>query len=232
MYIDVIKLKNPENKRYGLYFRQWWNLITTEKDYLRFSKRFCDTYFEKVEQSFEYFDTLEELREASRLYEEVYGGTNTPNLVPGYRDNCGFWVKEHYLFEDDSKFWGYALLDIEECRILSIHGDLKKVYPWKLNKKDYSYLELLDRLFRKPGEVPENYKWDNGEYEGWLQFRWGNGLNAIGREEPRKEKKNSPKNIEFCDIELEDNTIDHLELEDKFDKEIQKEIESRKLNHW
>jgi hypothetical protein len=40
-------------------------------------------------------------------------------------------------------------------------------------------LSKLDFFFRGPHEVPEDYKWDTGEYEGWLQFRWGDGKNAI-----------------------------------------------------
>jgi len=38
---------------------------------------------------------------------------------------------------------------------------------------------VKDVLFRKPGEIPADYKWDEGEYEGWLIYRWGDGSNAI-----------------------------------------------------
>ena len=44
-------------------------------------------------------------------------------------------------------------------------------------------------LFRGKDEIPEDYKWDVGEYEGWLQYRWGNGLNAIEREDEINEQK-------------------------------------------
>ena len=74
---------------------------------------------------------------------------------------------------------------------------------FKNYKKD---LELLDVLFRKPGEIPEDYKWDNGEYEGWLQFRWGNGLNAIEKEDEinLKKKEESRKNREKREAEKEE----------------------------
>ena len=74
---------------------------------------------------------------------------------------------------------------------------------FKIYKKD---LKLLDTLFRKPGEIPEDYKWDNGEYEGWLQFRWGNGLNAIEKEDEinLKKKEESRKNREKREAEKEE----------------------------
>ena len=74
---------------------------------------------------------------------------------------------------------------------------------FKNYKKD---LSLLDILFRKPGEIPEDYEWDNGEYEGWLQFRWGNGLNAIEKEDEinLKKKEESRKNREKREAEKEE----------------------------
>lgn len=48
-------------------------------------------------------------------------------------------------------------------------------FTWK-NK-----LNELDFFFRGPNEVPPDYKWDDGEYDGWLQFRWGDGKNAISK---------------------------------------------------
>lgn len=40
----------------------------------------------------------------------------------------------------------------------------------------------LDFFFRGPSEIPPNYEWDEGEFQGWLQFRWGDGKNAIPKE--------------------------------------------------
>ena len=53
-----------------------------------------------------------------------------------------------------------------------------KIYPFLHYNEDLK-LSDLDFFFRGPSEIPENYKWDTGEYEGWLQFRWGDGKNAI-----------------------------------------------------
>lgn len=54
----------------------------------------------------------------------------------------------------------------------------KKIYPVIGYDRDNKLAEL-DFFFRSPGEIPEDYKWDVGEYEGWLQYRWGDGLNKI-----------------------------------------------------
>lgn len=57
----------------------------------------------------------------------------------------------------------------------------KKISPC-LNYDWDNKLAELDFFFRGPLEVPENYNWDIGEYDGWLQFRWGDGKNKIIKE--------------------------------------------------
>ena len=201
-----IKACKPENKRYGIYFRTWWNTnITTEKEY---SKAYWlrSTVGYTVKESYEYFDSLSNVEESAFLYNEIYQSTPRPTVIEKYKDKHDNTIPKHYLFEGDSKFWGYAILDFQECKILSIHGDLKNEYPWNSKKKSYDHLELLDILFRKPGEIPDNYKWDEGEYFGWLQFRWGNGLNAIEKEDEinLKKKEESRKNREKREAEKEE----------------------------
>ena len=228
-----IKKCNPGNKRYGLYFKSWWNKnITTEKEYLYWRLHSSVLVKDSVEESYEYFDLFSEVEDAIILYNDVYQSTPQPTVIEEYKDKYGDYIPRHYLFEGDSKFWGYAILDFQECKILKIYGDLKNNYPWNLkNKKSYDYLELLDRLFRRPNEIPENYKWDgNEEYLGWLQFRWGNGLNAISRKEvmPPKKLSSSKERIQIIPP-LDD---DLSKIEDKFSKDIEKEKMVRKQNHW
>jgi hypothetical protein len=50
-------------------------------------------------------------------------------------------------------------------------------------------------LFRGNNEIPNDYKWDDGEYIGWLQYRWGNGLNAIEKEDEINERKAEEERI-------------------------------------
>ena len=54
-------------------------------------------------------------------------------------------------------------------------------------------LAILDRYFRKEGEVPKDYVWDINEYEGWLRFRWGDGENAIDKVKARRAKEDELK---------------------------------------
>ena len=225
-----IKACKPENKRYGIYFREWWNTnITTEKEYLNvYWLRGTDLMGYTIKESYEYFDSLPNVEESAFLYNEIYQSTPRPTVIEKYKDKHDNTIPKHHLFEGDSRFWGYAILDFQECKILSIHGDLKNEYPWNSKKKSYDHLELLDILFRKPGEIPDNYKWDEGEYLGWLQFRWGNGLNAIGKKEEVRKSKN-PKLPEENYPEI---PLDNSDLEDKFSKDIEKERRMRKLNHW
>ena len=69
----------------------------------------------------------------------------------------------------------YQISDLK-YKIGTGHGDvIIPTLPFKFKSK----LEELDFFFRGPSEIPPDYKWDEGEYEGWLQFRWGDGKNAI-----------------------------------------------------
>lgn len=54
--------------------------------------------------------------------------------------------------------------------------------------KEIRPLMLKDYFFRKKDEVPNSYSWDYGEYEGWLQYRWGDGKNALDYQAPKINK--------------------------------------------
>lgn len=85
---------------------------------------------------------------------------------------------------------------------------------------------VRDILFRREDEVPKNYKWDDGEYEGWLRFRWGDGKNAIkpkdNNQSPKKEKKVVP--IETLTI------AEEIELEYEREEEI--ELKKKLIDRW
>ncbi len=128
-----------------------------------------------------------------------------------------------------NRYWGYALLNFEEEKFLQVEGDLLSIPFWKTwntkntKKKD---LELLDIFFRKPGEIPSDYKWDSGEYLGWLQYRWGNGLNAISLVDAAREKKLEKRKEQVKEnLDIMDN-LEFSDLEEKYDKEIAKEIKN------
>jgi hypothetical protein len=75
-------------------------------------------------------------------------------------------------------------------------------------------------MFRGKDEILENYIWDEGEYDGWIKFRWGDGSNAIKSKEPKKHGEISLKE------ELDSDP------QEKYDKEIEKEWKERKLDRW
>ena len=88
-------------------------------------------------------------------------------------------------------FYGFAIIDFGNEKIIEVSKEVSRdIDFWKrpLSSAEHS-LEIKDKLFRGDDEIPKDYKWDNGEYAGWLQYRWGNGLNAIEIEDKRNERK-------------------------------------------
>ena len=225
-------------KRYVLRFHIWW---------IEYLDKECSRTKHHLHVSNEEFDTKAEMNEVVRLYEELYKDTPRPEKIkthyvhkptgkilnqtylPWNLERRDYYeVNEHFDFSDgNARFWGYVLLDFEEEKILGVYHDKRDLWiNWKTD------LSLLDKLFRKPGEIPENYKWDEGEYQGWLQYRWGNGLNAIEVEDKRNEQKNKkPSKSTTLPTKLEV-TEEIDDLENKFSKQIEKEEKLRKLDRW
>jgi hypothetical protein len=73
------------------------------------------------------------------------------------------------------------------CKFVKIVNGLKnKAYSLSKNPK----LEDYDVFFRGEDEIPTDYQWDaRGEYDGWLQFRWGDKKNTLDYVEPPKEER-------------------------------------------
>lgn len=182
------------HKRYALIFKRW---------IIEYSK-YWNATIKFLNASIEEFDTLEEVNEVAHMYDEIYGNAPTPKCIKGYwydeKRNVKYsedeyknykrytiseqlkHILEHYTFDDDAYFYGYVIIDYEKEKIMSIVGN--KFYPFD-RKQVNKDLELKDILFRKDDEIPKGYKFASGEYEGWLQFRWGNGLNAIEIEDKK-----------------------------------------------
>jgi len=124
-------------------------------------------------------------------------------------------------------FWGYVIADTEECKVIEWGG----LCMYHISKK-MDQREVKDYLFRGEDEIPKDYKWDDGEYEGWLQYRWGDGKNAIGYVEPKKTKivKEAEAFSEINDNMYIDNEYDSLES--SFLKEEDKEKLKRLIDRW
>jgi hypothetical protein len=146
-------------KRYGIVFDKW-SIYGNHRDITE-------------------YDTIEEVNEEIVLIEEMY--RDTPRPKPKYSkysyDSKNICVASNYIWSAGyigEAFWGYLVVDFEEERIIKWGNDCLRTY----NKKS-DIREIKDWLFRGEKEVPKDYVWKTGEYQGWLQYRWGNGKNAI-----------------------------------------------------
>ena len=122
------------------------------------------------------YDALKEANEEVALLEEMYRDTPRPQLRKYHYDKKSKNICDYEWASIDAEeyFWGYVLIDFEEEKILKWgHDGLNGL------NKETDIRKLKDEFFRKEDEIPKDYKWDVGEYDGWLQFRWGNGRNSV-----------------------------------------------------
>ena len=141
------------------------------------------------------FNTLEEALEEAKLINIIYSDTPKPErLYNVYEYNK--YKKEGYKldYSNGAYFWGYMVLDMINNKIIKIVNTIKHCGFTFDNKIT---LDKIDVLFRGEDEIPSDYIWDmRGEYEGWLQFRWGDKKNALDYIEPEEKKKfNNPQVI-------------------------------------
>lgn len=159
------------------------------------------------------FDTIDDAMEEAKLLNKMY--CNTPKPVKVYsktgkhKDGKG-WRYENYDwdFSNSRIFWGYVVLDMINYKFIKIVNGLNnRIYSLssKPTLRDY------DIFFRGEDEIPANYQWDiRGEYDGWLQFRWGDGKNAIDYIEPENNKNVKSSNKQHVIIDPDDYSEDYL----------------------
>jgi hypothetical protein len=173
------------------------------------------------------YDTITEALEETKLLEEFYADTPRPKLLRHrYADT---WYIGDYSWGDEcfgEAFWGYAILDFEGEKVIKWgHDQLKYV------KKTDDIRRVKDRFFRKAGEIPDGYKFDIGEYEGWLQYRWGDGKNAVkyGENAIVRSRRNKNECVRHCSVKKKkySNTVYNENEEEELNRlneEILKEI--------
>ena len=169
---------NNDSKRYRVELHTWgknWN----EKDYFK-------TDITK-------FDDIKEVEDFVKLIDEIYSGITRPDVNESYkyRKKAPKYCKsneENYIYDENHFWWGYAVLDYKNEKVI-MQGGVGLYDFWNPMKS----LAILDRYFRKEGEVPKDYVWDINEYEGWLRFRWGDGENAIDKVKARRAKEDELK---------------------------------------
>ena len=102
----------------------------------------------------------------------------------------------------------------------------------------YTMVKNHDYFLRGVNEIPEDYEFDyNAEYEGWLQYRWGNGKNAVDYVEPKKNltPKESSK-LEMYEGREEDYELDedyeYEAIENTFDDLLDKEMKNKLIEKY
>ena len=169
---------NNDSKRYRVELHTWgknWN----GKDYFK-------TDITK-------FDDIKEVEDFVKLIDEIYSDIIRPDVNESYkyRKKAPKYCKsneENYIYNENHFWWGYAVLDYKNEKVI-MQGGVGLYDFWNPMKS----LAILDRYFRKEGEVPKDYVWDINEYEGWLRFRWGDGENAIDKVKTRRAKEDELK---------------------------------------
>ena len=191
---------NNDSKRYRVELHTWgknWN----GKDYFK-------TDITK-------FDDIKEVEDFVKLIDEIYSGITRPDVNESYkyRKKAPKYCKsneENYIYDENHFWWGYAVLDYKNEKVI-MQGGVGLYDFWNPMKS----LAILDRYFRKEGEVPKDYVWDINEYEGWLRFRWGDGENAIDKVKARRAKEDELKKKAKKQEEPEDWT--NFEYDEEYD---------------
>lgn len=191
---------NNDSKRYRVELHTWgknWN----GKDYFK-------TDITK-------FDDIKEVEDFVKLIDEIYSCITRPDVNESYkyRKKAPKYCKsneENYIYDENHFWWGYAVLDYKNEKVI-MQGGVGLYDFWNPMKS----LAILDRYFRKEGEVPKDYVWDINEYEGWLRFRWGDGENAIDKVKARRAKEDELKKKAKKQEEPEDWT--NFEYDEEYD---------------
>lgn len=220
-------------KRYRMIFSIWGHIIS---------------------DSISDFDSIEELEEEKRLIKEYYSSTPRPEKVYKGEKTYRYDKRKYEIsYENGGCYWGYVSLDYQDKKILEIYNDGCRIYHTSVNKQqryfgaDFEEVttkipyvidkktdrrRIMDLFFRTEDDVPVDYEWDAGEYEGWLQFKWGDGKNAIGYVEPIKKTTSDIEDDDFNENDAFENYVDNNEeiattLEDQLHEETMKRLRNK-----
>lgn len=188
---DKVKLKSWEEYGHRTF---WWHLKRIYN--IDRPTKYCvifNTYTDSPKSfSVTPFDTIDEALEEAKLINIMYSDTPKPQKIyveKGGKYKSNKWYHNSYNldYSNGAYFWGYMVLDMINKKVIKIVNTIKHC-GFTFNEK--ITLSMLDVLFRDENEIPEDYIWDRrGEYEGWLQFRWGDGKNALDYVEPENNDK-------------------------------------------
>jgi hypothetical protein len=114
-------------------------------------------------------DTMEELKENMAVIEESYSNIKCPDKYNNKFINETDKMKK-YTYTDDKFWWCAFVVDFKELNISDFIGNSKGTYEHQENPTENP--RLYDIYFRTENDVPKDYSWDDGEYAGWLKFKW------------------------------------------------------------
>lgn len=193
----------------------FWKRHDMNRPIKRFALLFAIWDNHKIDYKCEEFDDLQSCQNVAKELEDIYNELHVlPVKVSPYV----------YDYSNGGSFWGYGILDMEKCEFkkISKRGLRYSTYnierPSDLDKNP----KIKDAFFRDANVCDYEFEcWE--EYDGWIQYRWGDGKNALNYTKPEKKKTHSNSWKTDNETVFEDNYwID--DIEDKFDKEIEKEM--------
>ena len=124
---------------------------------------------------------------------------------------------------------------MKECKAIRIGGygfNCQNHMCYNTCKSINSSMSNKDYFFRDTDICPDEYIWKEGEYNGWLQFKWGDGKNAINYVKPQKQKIKKVQNIVKEDEELNVGDYEVELIETKFADIIDKETQKRFMEKY
>ena len=172
-YPEVFQKVRECNDRYLLYFA-YGTVKKKEGGYKEDNKYTRVTFYDiitsnSLEEIKKYRNELVEILDPINSYVSIIVDKKEQKFLQELNSYVGIEDVCEYYNVDEKRERNLIMYD---CKI----SKNKKLKP-SLHFEDK--LEKMDFFFRGPDEVPKDYKWDEGEYKGWLQFRWGDGKNAI-----------------------------------------------------
>lgn len=148
----------------------FWKRNKIQRPKKQFALLFVIWDDKSIKYDCEEFNTIDDCTSTSKELESLYKEHHRlPIKISSY---C-------YDYSGDRSFWGYAIFDMYNHKVLKIKNAIKysnlEITNSSTINKD---LKIRDDFFRDV--VVEDYEfscWE--EYNGWLRYRWGDGKNAI-----------------------------------------------------
>ena len=139
------------------------------------------------------YDNINDCNEECDELNKIYANHPIPEIIEKREIKASKYSRKHletiWDYSNGKSWWGYIVLDMQECKAIRTGGygfNCQNHICYNTCKSINASKETKDYFFRDLEVCPDEYIWKNGEYDGWLQFKWGDGKNAIGYVEKTK----------------------------------------------